>query len=162
MSLEKPKKKFRGRSPRAPARAYAPRTLRSRVPKNDLPASSFLLYTLPRKCTLLALFVKSLICIHINTHFGMFLHNVTCMLVVLFFWIRCVRKHECKVQGPDKYSHKNGEVNAMFEMKNVAFWVKLPWSSFLKLWQCGVFSVTKVCVFFTNGVYRKLFTTFSS
>ena len=45
-------------------------------------------------------------------------------------------------------------------MKNVAFWVK--WHSFLdlNLWQCGVFSVTKVCVFFTNGVYRKLFTMF--
>ena len=31
------------------------------------------------------------------------------------------------------------------EMKNVGFWVKLH--SFLNLWQCGVFSVTKVCVF---------------
>ena len=47
----------------------------------------------------------------------MFLHNVTCILVVLFFV--CVRKHEPKV--PTIYSHKNGEVNAMFEIKNVAF-----------------------------------------
>ena len=46
----------------------------------------------------------------------------------------------------------------MFEMKNVAFWVKLH--SFLNLCQCGVFSVTKVFFFFTNGVYRKLLTMF--
>ena len=46
----------------------------------------------------------------------------------------------------------------MFEMKNVAFWVKLH--SFLNLCWCGVFSVTKVFFFFTNGVYRKLLTMF--
>ena len=44
----------------------------------------------------------------------------------------------------------------MFEMKIVAFWVKLH--SFLNLWQCSVFSVTKVFLFFTIGVYRKVFT----
>ena len=86
--------------------------------KNDLPASSFLLYILPRKCTLLALSVNSLICIHINTHFDMFLNNVTCMLVVLFFL--CVRKHESKVPTNIR-TRFNGEGNAMFEMKNVAF-----------------------------------------
>ena len=47
----------------------------------------------------------------------MLLNNVTCMLVVLFFL--CVRKHESK--GHYKYSHKNGEIIAMFEMKNVVF-----------------------------------------
>ena len=63
--------------------------------KNDLPASSFLQYILPRKCTLLTLSVNSLICIHINTYVDMSLNNVTCMLVVLFFL--CIRKHESKV-----------------------------------------------------------------
>ena len=50
----------------------------------------------------------------------------------------------------------------MFEMTNinVAFWVKLH--SFLNLWQTVwcVFCYQSVCVFFTNGVYRKLFTMF--
>jgi hypothetical protein len=37
----------------------------------------------------------------------------------------------------------------------------MKFHSFLnKLWQCGVFSVNKVCFFLSNGVYRKLFTMF--
>ena len=95
VSLEMPKRKWQGCCPRAPAGAYAPRTLRSSVLKKELPASSFLQYILPRKCTLLTLSVNSLICIHINTHVDMSLNNVTCMLVVLFFL--CIRKHESKL-----------------------------------------------------------------
>ena len=95
VSLEMPKRKWQGCCPRAPSGAYVPRTLRSSVLKKELPASSFLQYILPRKCTLLTLSVNSLICIHTNTHVDMSLNNVTCMLVVLFFL--CIRKHESKV-----------------------------------------------------------------
>ena len=98
MSLKKPQKK--GSGLRGAALELQPRLMRPGpcdpvFQKNELPAHSFLLYILPRKCNLLTLSVNSLICIHINTHFDMFLNNVTCMLVVLFFL--CVRKLESKV-----------------------------------------------------------------
>jgi len=96
-------------------------------------------------------------CIHINTHvqFDKFFNNMchVCLLYCSFYalWSMSLRSR--------KYSHKNREENTMFKMKNVAFWVKLH--SFLNLWQCVVFSVTKARVcFFTNGVFRKLFTMF--
>ena len=48
----------------------------------------------------------------------------------------------------------------MFEMKNVACWVKLH--SFLNLWQCGVFSVTKVCLFLPMVFIESCLPCFSS
>ena len=44
----------------------------------------------------------------------MFLNNVVCTLLDLVLFFVCVGKHESKVY---KYSHKNGEVKTMFEMK---------------------------------------------
>ena len=80
--------------------------------------------------------VNSLICIHINTHFDMFLNNVTCMLVVLFF--PCVWKHESKV--PTNIITRMGNKTQCLRWKMLPFeWNYIP---FLKLiiWQCGVCS----------------------
>ena len=46
---EQAAKKVEGACPQAPAGAYAPRTLRTQVLKNDLPANLFLLCVLPQK-----------------------------------------------------------------------------------------------------------------
>ena len=91
-ALKRQKRNVEGAALELPLGLTRPEPCEPVFHKNNLPASSFGLYILPRKCTLLTLAVHSLLWVHINTHFDMLLNNVTCMLVVLFFL--CVRKHE--------------------------------------------------------------------
>ena len=94
-ALKRQKRNVEGAALELPLGLTRPEPCEPVFHKNNLPASSFGLYILPRKCTLLTLAVHSLLWVHVNTHFDMLLNNVTCMLVVLFFL--CVRKHESKV-----------------------------------------------------------------
>ena len=135
------KRKRRGCCPQAPAGACAPRTLRPSVLKKQPPCQLFfcckyfpgsVLYQYWH--WLLTVFKYVYIWTHILTCFWTMWH--VCLTYCSSYALGSMSLRSLQI-----FSQEWGSV----EMKNVAFWVKLH--SFLNLWQCGVFSVTNVCVF---------------
>ena len=70
----------------------------------------------------------------------MLLKNYACLGVI--FFLVCVRKHKSNL--PTNIRTTVGKKTQWY-VENANFWVQ-PNSSLI-LWQCGVFSFTKVCIF---------------